>query len=90
MSDPVWELSAAHRPTAVEMITGCGTRIEWRGPDREKLSFREGEFELLYDRRLDEAALCRTVDRLQAEGFRLLLGNQVLSGMWKEVTEDEQ
>ena len=55
------------------MITGCGTRIEWRGPDREKLSFREGEFELLYDRRLDEASLCRTVDRLQAEGFRLLL-----------------
>ena len=55
------------------MITGCGTRIEWRGPQREKLSFREGEFDLLYDRRLEEESLCRTVDRLHAEGFRLLL-----------------
>ncbi len=55
------------------MITGCGTRIEWRGGGRERLSFAPGEAEVLYDFRLDDGALCCTADHLHAHGFRILL-----------------
>ncbi len=70
----VFALREALRTLEVDgLVTGCGTRLEWRGMERASMGWGAGESCLLYDRMLPGREALDTVERLEKHGFRLLL-----------------